>query len=93
MGMKHYICKHSLGLAIVFQMYDIKGKCHLHILGKLLVDDLDIVLPRFFSTEFCRARQELYRQTRFFALSCPRILAGHKRILNILFFLLYSLLS
>ena len=34
MAIKHYICKHSLGLAILFQMYDIKEKSHLHILGK-----------------------------------------------------------
>ena len=34
MGMKHYISKHSLGLAIMFQIYDIKEKSHSHILGK-----------------------------------------------------------
>ena len=35
MGMKYYICKHTLGLAaIMFEMYDIKEKSHSHILGK-----------------------------------------------------------
>ena len=35
MDMKHYIWKHSLGLAaIIFQMYEIKEKRHSHISGK-----------------------------------------------------------
>ena len=47
-----------------------------------LLDEFHIVLSRF-----------LFEETRFFALLCPEILVDHKRILNTLCFLPYSLFS
>ena len=32
--MKSYLCKHSVGLAILFKMYDIKEKTRAKVLGK-----------------------------------------------------------
>ena len=32
--MKSYLCKHSVGLAILFKMYDIKEKTRAEVLGK-----------------------------------------------------------
>ncbi|CAM4984960.1 unnamed protein product [Rotaria socialis] len=33
-GLKYYICKHSIGLAMLLNKYEVNGKTHLQLLGK-----------------------------------------------------------